>query len=387
MLLKISNLAREYAWGSHTLIPDYFATPATGRPMAEIWFGTHPSNSSIVDDEKPVTLLEKLGHELPFLLKILAAAQPLSIQAHPNSEEAAEGFARENALGLALDSATRNYRDDKHKPEMLVALSPFEALVGFREVDEVREIFEAVGQSEDQAVHEFALEALRKLASNKPVKSFFEWLIAQRGELELQITGCVQRLNELAQAGLFAEESALANRLCASYAGDPGVLIALSMNLVRLEPNEAVFLPAGVIHAYLEGLGVEVMAASDNVLRGGLTPKHIDTAELTKVLSFKSGEWPKVQQRELAIGLTEYPAGLDDFQLYRVDVSGENLLADLTLPGESVVLCTSGEVAVSNSLEERIVLTRGEAAYLSGDARLFTFAGSGTAFLATSAAS
>lgn len=384
MLIKISNSPRDYAWGSRTLISDYFGLPESGEPMAEIWFGTHPSNSSKADDPEGGTLLERVGHQLPFLLKILAAAEPLSIQAHPNSAQAAEGFARENSLGVPLDDPKRNYRDDRHKPEMLVALTDFDALVGFREPAKVAELFEALAGSQNAAVADLARSAGKRLAQTEPMRELFNWLIHLRGSIDDTLAACVEELQSLGATGRFEPEAELAQSLVNAYPGDPGVLVALTMNQIHLAANEAVFLPAGVIHAYLSGLGVEVMAASDNVLRGGLTPKHIDVEELIEVIDFSAGGTNLVQRREVAAGLTAYPVAVDDFQLYRVEVSGENLLADFALPGESIFLCTAGEVAISNSKDERVVLKRGEAAYASGEAKHFTIAGSGTAFLATS---
>lgn len=384
LLIKISNTPRDYAWGSHTLIPDYFGLADTGKPMAEIWFGTHPSNSSITDDQPTRTLLERIEHQLPFLLKILAAGGPLSIQAHPNSQQAADGFARENAAGLAIDSPSRNYKDDKHKPEMLVALTDFEALVGFRDLDAVKPVFEFLADSKIELAANLAHQALQHLATSDPIKNLFTWLTHQRGQIDSEVAACVQALTEATESENLLAESELATHLQQSYPGDPGVLIALTMNHLCLSPKQGVFLPAGVVHAYLSGLGVEIMAASDNVLRGGLTPKHVDVDELIEVLNFESGLGVGVTQREVAAGLIAYPVPVDDFQLYRVEVSGENLLADIALPGESIVLCTAGEVAISNSKDERIVLKRGEAAFASGEAKHFTFAGSGTAFLATS---
>lgn len=384
MLIKISNTPRDYAWGSHTLIPDYFGLAETGKPMAEIWFGTHPSNSSITDEQPTRTLLESIDHQLPYLLKILAAGGPLSIQAHPNSQQAADGFARENASGLAIDSAERNYKDDKHKPEMLVALTEFEALVGFREVNDVKPVFEFLAESKLELAANLAHQALELLATADPIKNLFIWLTHQRGKIDSEVAACVQALAEVPASHDLLTESKLATHLQQSYPGDPGVLIALTMNHLFLSPKQAVFLPAGVVHAYLSGLGVEIMAASDNVLRGGLTPKHIDVDELIHVLDFASGAGVRVPQHEVAAGLIAYPVPVDDFQLYRLEVSGENLLADIALPGESILLCTAGEVAVSNSKDERIVLKRGEAAYVSSEAKHFTFAGSGTAYLATS---
>lgn len=380
MLLKITNQARDYAWGSRTLISDYFGIPATGEPMAEIWFGTHPVSPSVLGGNPDTSLTEKLeGHQLSFLLKILAADEALSIQAHPNSDQAQHGFIRENQAGIALDAPTRNYRDDKHKPEIIVALSDFEALCGFRPIVEIQELLGDLG------THSQSSAALVQLSST--------WLKILNGESGLQkvfIDIANRRGNfdgiaaELAAMADFDSRFSLAEKLNRIHPGDPGVLLALLMNHVFLEPGESLFLSAGNIHAYLSGLGVEVMAASDNVLRGGLTSKHIDVKELEAVLNFTTMPVPKVKSIELSSGLIHYPCETDDFLLYRLEPNGQRVMVEISLPGESIILCTAGEVAISNSLDESLILRRGEAAYLSGDARYFNLSGSGTAFLASS---
>lgn len=382
MLIKIANQARNYAWGSRTLISDYFGVPATNEPMAEIWFGTHPGSPSFLSENPNETLAQHLaGRELPFLLKILAADQPLSIQAHPNSAQAKAGFEKENQLSLPISAPNRNYKDDRHKPEVIVALSDFEALCGFKPLTQIDNLLE------DMQTHTGVSEGLRSLAADwreilkqpEGLQKLFSDISNRRGNFD----GVAAELTTMAD---FDARFALAERLNLIYPGDPGVLLAMLMNHVYLEPGQALFLPAGNVHAYLSGLGVELMAASDNVLRGGLTTKHIDVAELEKVLDFTPGEIPLVQTQELTAGLVEYPCDTDDFLLYRAEPSGERLMADLNLPGEAIILCTAGEIAISTSLEERLVLRRSEAAYLSSDAKFFTISGSGTAFLATAKA-
>lgn len=378
MLVKITNQARNYAWGSKTLIPDYFGISATGEPMAEIWFGTHLGSPAVLADNPARTLTAELGgRQLSFLLKILAADTPLSIQAHPNSQQARAGFERENAAGIPLDSPNRNYKDASHKPEVIVALSEFEALCGFKSLEQIAELFE------DLANHSGVSAGFRSMTTS--------WLamLGQSNGLEKVFTDICQRRGaldgfnaELAALADFEARFALAEKLNLLYPGDPGVVLALLMNQVCLQPGEALFLPAGNIHAYLGGLGVELMAGSDNVLRGGLTEKHIDVDELIRVVSFAAGELPRVLPTQLAPGLVQYKCAVDDFVLYRAEPSGQLVLADLNLPGESIILCTAGEIAVSDSLGERLVLTRGEAAYLSGEAKFFTLAGAGTAYLA-----
>lgn len=375
MIRKITNQPQPYAWGSRTLMSEHLAIAATGGPMAEVWFGTH-HGSMARDSEEPGKTLLDLREQKPlsFLLKILAADSPLSIQAHPNLEQAAAGFARENAAGISIAAAHRNYKDDLHKPEMIVAISHFEALCGFRTVEYVRELLEDI-QSYPAA--EDLKQAAKKWAEliDDSLQPLFSHLLQYRETFGVLSVA-------LAALADFDSRFELCLRLNELYPGDPGVFIALMMHHVHLQPGEALFLPAGNIHAYLSGLGVEIMAASDNVLRGGLTKKHIDITELEAIVDFNSAPVELVRQVEVASGLVEFETPVDDFILYRVEPSGSRVLADLRLGSDSIVLCTAGEVAVSNSQGERVVLQRGEAAYCSNEAKLTSFAGSGTAFIA-----
>ena len=375
MIRKITNQALPYAWGSRTLISDYLAIDATGGPMAEIWFGTH-LGSLARDFETPATTLLDLRADQPlsFLLKILAAGSPLSIQAHPNKAQAAEGFERENLAGISLGAAHRNYRDAGHKPEMIVALSEFEALCGFRSVEYIRELLEDI-QSYPAAEDLKAAAGHWQTLLDESLRTLFSHLLNSRESFGVLSVA-------LAALANFDSRFELCLRLNEIYPGDPGVFIALMMNHVHLQPGQALYLPAGNIHAYLSGLGVEIMAASDNVLRGGLTAKHIDVAELEAIVDFDATAIEFVKQVEIAAGLVEFQTEADDFILYRLEPSAQRVLADLQLGEDAVILCTAGEVAVSNSLGERLVLQRGEAAYSSKEARLTTFAGSGTAFVA-----
>lgn len=375
MIRKISNQAQPYAWGSRTLISDHLAIEPTGQPMAEIWFGTHPSSMARDPEDPQTTLLDlRNGQPLSFLLKILAAESPLSIQAHPNRAQAAEGFERENRAGISLNAAHRNYRDDNHKPELIVALSEFEALCGFRTVEYIRELLEDI-QSYPAAEDLKAAAAEWQGLLDDSLRVLFSHLLGARTQFGVLSVA-------LAALADFDSRFELCMRLNAIYPGDPGVFIAMMMHHVHLQPGQAMYLPAGNIHAYLSGLGVEVMAASDNVLRGGLTGKHIDVAELEAIVDFESIAIELVDQVEIAAGLFEFKTEADDFILYRVEPGAQRILADLQLGEDALVLCTAGEVAVSNSLGERVVLKRGEAAYSSKLARLTTFAGSGTAFVA-----
>lgn len=385
MLVKLTNQPMDYAWGSTNLIPDYFGVQPTGKPMAEIWFGTHDGSPTQVKDLdvslQDLRVARGMPDRLPFLLKILAASAPLSIQAHPNPVQASEGFAAENAAGIAISDSKRNYKDDKAKPEMIVALTEtFEALVGFSDsriiVERFAEIREASSSERLNSLLTKWSELLEKVDGLRQV------CLDTLGSAELD----EQLISELVDA---AEQCPslvdLVTHLSAHHGFDRGIVTALLMNYVVLSRGEAAFVPAGMPHAYLSGLGVEVMLASDNVLRGGLTPKHIDVLELAKVLVFEETEAKPVHVKKLAVGLEEFDIPTPEFHFYRATLSASNLLVDLNLPGDAIVLCTSGAVAVSSSKGEREVINPAEAAFVSGDARTFSLAGNGEAFIAISA--
>ena len=370
MLSRISGVTKNYDWGSKDLVPNFFGLEKPSRPIAEIWFGTHPlGESQSIGEQK--SLSESLGKKLNFLVKFLSADRALSIQVHPNAQQAKDGFHFEQAQGIALDDPKRNYKDSSHKPEALIALTSFEALCGFRPEADLLLVFTEFGKSEPE--FEVLAKSLNKGGS---LEEIFQALISNT-ELAKRFTESVDSY----QPDSIANKSrALVERLLIQFPNDTGALVALMLNEVSLEPGEAIYLPAGNIHAYLSGLGLEVMAASDNVLRSGLTSKHIDVAEVIKLADFCELAEPKVRPRKLAEGLIEYPVDCSEFRVYRAEVSGKNLLADLDLPASAMVVCTAGEVAVSTSLEEREVLTKSQVVFASA-AKKLSLSGSGTAFV------
>ena len=374
----------DYAWGSTDLIPDYFGVQATGKPMAEIWFGTHDgSPTEVVGSDKSLhETLKTQGKEdrLPFLLKILAAGAPLSIQAHPNPAQAIEGFARENAAGIPISASHRNYKDDKAKPELIVALTErFDALVGFSSTALIKEKFsELLETSSSSKLTEVLTKWNQWLDEDQGIRKVFLDALTSSDCDEIFISDLIDAAE---QCPALVD---LVVHLAAHHGKDRGIATALLMNHMSLTRGEGVFVPAGMPHAYLSGLGVEVMLASDNVLRGGLTPKHIDVEELAKVLVFESTDPQLVKTKTLAVGFEKFDLPTPEFDFYRATLGSSNLLADLNLPGDAIVLCTEGSVAVSNSQEEREVLNNGEAAFMAGDARTFSLTGNGTVFIAVS---
>ena len=370
MLVRITGEVKNYPWGSKDLIQDHFGLGAANESVAEVWFGTHEGGQSKLLSSGQ-NLSEAIGSRLSFLVKFLAADSPLSIQVHPNSLQAKAGFAKENAAGISLTAPERTYKDDSHKPEILIALTDFEALCGFRPRAQLLEIFLAFSESEPRFGELAALAA-----TDANLEEIFSELLEDKSLAE-RFSVAVEPLetNSLAE-----QARALVVGLLEKYPGDTGALVALSLNHVRLTPGQAVYLPAGNMHAYLFGLGLEVMAASDNVIRGGLTSKHIDKAELRQVADFTELADPVVVSKKLAEGLVEYPVAASEFRVYRAQITGANLLADLDLPAGAMIVCVSGEVAISTSLEEREVLRKGEVVFVS-EAKKFSLSGSGDAFV------
>ncbi len=360
MILRIANTPRDYAWGSMTAIADLLGREPSGGPEAEYWLGDHPASPALVVDRPAVgrTLADVTASlpegRLPFLMKVLAAAEPLSLQVHPTLAQAAEGFARENAAGIALDDARRSYKDDLHKPELIYALSdPFIALSGFRPVVETRRELAVVDDPSVRALCE-------RLTADAALAETVAWILSGASEVVRLVTALTETA-ELAHRDDPNGTWATVRRLAARYPGDPGVAISTLMNTVVLRPGEALYLPAGNLHSYQEGLGIEVMAASDNVIRGGLTPKHIDVNELLDVLDARPLPAPRLEPQVTQLGLSVFRPDVPDFALTVVE--GEALADGALIGGDgpSILLCLDGQVSVDGQQ----TVTRGDALYLS----------------------
>ncbi|RZT58065.1 mannose-6-phosphate isomerase type 1 [Microcella alkaliphila] len=360
MIVRIANTPRDYAWGSTTAIAELLGTAPSGGPEAEYWLGDHPASPAVVVDRPAVgrTLAEVTaslpGGRLPFLMKVLAAAEPLSLQAHPTPAQAVEGFTRENQEGIALDDPRRSYKDDRHKPELIYALSdPFIALSGFRPVVDTRSELAAI---DDPCV----LDLLDRLGGDGALADTVAWMLSGAPEIDRLVSALTNR------AGVAHPDDphgtwATVRRLAAHYPGDPGIAISTLMNTVVLRPGEALYLPAGNLHSYQEGLGIEVMAASDNVIRGGLTPKHVDVAELLSVLDARPLPAPRLEPHVTQPGFSVFRPDVPDFALTVVE--GEALGDGVLIGGEgpSILLCLDGQVSVDGQQ----TVTRGDALYLS----------------------
>lgn len=418
MFVRIDNSPRDYAWGARDSIAEFRGVAASGGPEAELWLGAHAgSPARIVEDagrEAPAfadlaawiaaeperalgaAVVRDFADEgtprLPFLLKLLAAGAPLSLQAHPTPEQARLGFASEEADGVPLGAYDRNYKDRFHKPELIVALSErFEALSGFRPLDEIAAVVDALRAADaDSAEPQPAAVELLAAHLDGPdgLAGTVEWLLHDgRGGDTGEAAWVTERVTALA-----ASAAALASPVAASFAtvgvlaeaypGDPGIVISLLLNRVQLRRGEALYLAAGNIHAYLDGLGIELMAASDNVLRGGLTPKHIDVDELVEVLDFTPMPPPRLEPVHPAPGVSTYRPDVPDFVLHRLAAPAQEPAARIGLAGPAIVIAEAGAVHVEGATEA-IELARGEAAYVTPDEGGLAVSGPGIGWIAT----
>ena len=379
VLVTLSNEPRDYAWGSTTLIAELTGREPSGRPEAEVWLGDHPADPAETGDGRTLDVwmrLEGADHgapsQLPYLLKLLAAASALSIQAHPSKAQAEVGFAREDSAGIARDAAERTYRDANHKPELVVAVSDsFRALAGLRDLEATRRLVASVGAGAR------ALSERLDRADASP-GAVLRWVLSDEGRAEAR---AIIDAALSAHSDEFAAELQVVRELDGVFPGDPGIVVALLMNLVTLRRGEGLFVPAGILHAYLEGLGVELMAASDNVLRGGLTPKHIDVAELLDVLDPTPGPPPILRPERVAPGLRRFAVPVSDFALFLAEPS-DGAAVTLPIHGVAIALATAGEVTVSGDGGTSESLRPGSAVLATPDEGILSFEGNGTVFVA-----
>ena len=370
---RLDNPVRPYAWGSTTAIPELLGLPATGEPQAELWLGAHPAAPSRMESggtlldridadpagELSAAVVDRFGPRLPFVLKVIAAARPLSLQAHPGLARARAGYAEEEARGVPADSPERSYPDPNHKPELICALTPFEALCGFRAIPETLRLLSLLASRAPAVGH--YVEALRARPAAEGLREVVTGVLTLPPGRRQRL---VDAVTEACRAGGpdFPVELATGASLGAAYPGDPGVLIALLLNRVRLEPGDAMFLAAGNLHCYLSGTAVEVLANSDNVLRGGLTPKHVDVPELLRVMDVTDGPPPLLTPVPAGPGHVAYRPPVPDFRLDRYELAGGPV--SLAAGRPRIALVVSGQVSLVPGSGAPLVLGRGGSAWL-----------------------
>jgi mannose-6-phosphate isomerase len=385
-IYHLENPVQRYAWGSVDGMTETLGIPNPGGgPLAEIWMGAHPSapSTAIVEGAKVgldelirrgpaealgANVVDRLGNSLPFLFKVLSAGTPLSIQAHPSKRKAQLGFERENLGGIPVDASERNYRDPNHKPEMAVALTRFELICGFRPVAEIIENMRLVAPGE----FERALERLERDPSRVELSVFFYGLISADERAHA-------RLLAAASAGVSAaldsgkvpagREGAFrwVLRIMDYFPGDVGAVLPLVLNHVALEPGQAAFVAPGELHAHLSGTCLEIMANSDNVIRGALTKKFVDLPELVSVLSFNPERVTPVIPSTVAPCEEAYPIFVPDFEISKISVEGSDRYRRSSRSPE-ILLCTSGEAQILCPGQPPLSLGRGDAAFVAADA-------------------
>lgn len=384
----LHGAVRTYAWGSRTAIAEFTGRPApTAHPEAELWLGAHPGDPAWLETASGrKSLLEtiaadpegqlgsavrgRFGDALPFLVKVLAAEEPLSLQAHPSRRQAQEGYSREDSLGVPVNSPVRNYRDRSHKPELLVSLGEFHALAGFRPAARTVEFMRALAVSDLDPY----LALLSGQSDAEGLRALFTtWITAPQSDLDVLVPAVLDGAVAYVRTGAreFAAEARTLLELGERYPGDAGVLAALLLNRVSLGPGEGIYMPAGNLHSYLRGVGVEVMANSDNVLRGGLTPKHVDVPELLRVLDFTPAREAWLRPKKVRNGVeTVYETPAPEFATSVLNLDGDDLGREVDVPvrhdGPQILLCTQGRGLVRSKSVE-VEVDRGSAVWVAAD--------------------
>ncbi|WP_030615744.1 mannose-6-phosphate isomerase, class I [Streptomyces achromogenes] len=375
---RLDNTIRPYAWGSPTAIPQLLGAEPTGEPQAEMWMGAHPGAPSRTPRGTLVEVIEadperelgaravaRFGPRLPFLLKILAAGAPLSLQVHPDLEQARAGYAEEERRGVPIDAPHRNYKDANHKPELICALTEFDGLCGFRDPVQAAGLLDGLGVDSLKPY----VDLLRAHPEDAALREVLTALLTadpeEMAHTVAEATAACTRLG-----GAYAPYAGIAHH----YPGDPGVIAAMLLNHVRLQPGEALYLGAGIPHAYLNGLGVEIMANSDNVLRCGLTPKHVDVPELLRIVRFEPSDPGVLRPEASPEGEEVYETPTDEFRLSRYVLPEGGTSRDLTGDTPQILLCTAGTVrAGEHELNpgRSVFVPAGEQAEISGTGTIF----------------
>lgn len=386
---RLRGAVKDYAWGSTTAIPALFDMGGSPTPVAEIWLGAHQSGPALLTggsvynptggaadrdlltyiDEDPKgclgTAIPGGGTVLPYLLKLIAPAKPLSLQVHPSREQAERRYEDEDSDGVAITDPNRNYFDRNHKPELLLALTEFEAVAGFRAPRRVADVVSGL----ECTIAETLLGFLKEDLSPVGIRRCFEYLLSNEtkpspeavGDL---VEGCRARLDAGTSPSMRADRIAI--HLADHYPGDPGVVASLLLNPVTLQPGEALFVPAGTVHAYMAGTGIEIMANSDNVLRAGLTAKHIDVPELLATVDYVAAPPIRIAPERITEGTRTFYAPVDDFELSVTELRDSNFRYQLPGRGPRILLALSGAIEVSTN-EQRITLNLGESAFVRAD--------------------
>lgn len=395
MIYQLENQIKDYAWGSYTAMGELFDLPNTdNQPQAEMWLGAHSAGCSYIITangkenlatriaSNPEKILGKNTAEhfshLPFLLKILSAAMPLSIQVHPNKQSAERGFVRENQAGIPLNAPHRNYKDDNHKPELIYALTEFQALNGFREINEIISLFQLANITSLQQ----PIALLKNQPNSAGLKQFFTTVMELEESTKKQAIG--ELLDNIDNKGNTDSQAvfALIQKLNELYPNDVGLFAPLLLNIITLQPHEAMFLYAETPHAYIEGTGIEIMANSDNVLRAGLTPKHIDTNELLANVKYAPKPFAtlKLNPKTIGSGHKTFPVPVNDFAFDIIEIAQQDDTKPITVTSAEIVLCLNGKITLSTTdtdKQQSITIKKGQSVFIPADTQEYILHGIG----------
>jgi len=361
----LDNASRAYHWGSASDIPRFLGQQPGAERLAEVWMGTHPlGQSTVVDEGSAPVALSQVAGDLPFMFKILAADRPLSLQVHPNAALAAAGFAAEEAAGVPIEAPHRTYKDASHKPEMAYALTTFDTLVGFRPTAEILRVLHGI----DTPLAQSLADDLHASPGFRGIVQLVERLLSD-GVGADEITTLVDVCRELSDSGIDIKRAYVtAVEIAEFYPDDIGVIISLMLNRLTLQPGEAAFLGAGIIHAHLKGMCLEVMAASDNVLRAGLTTKALDPEGLVQCLEEGMSRLARVTPEPFGFSTDIFNPDVEEFALAVSQCSKAEPDGTLLPPAtHRIVVCTGGEVELVNAADQHVKLGRGDSIYAGPD--------------------
>lgn len=391
----LKNAIQEYAWGSTRAIPELLGRSNTeDQPQAELWMGAHPKAPSLVfhngrwvslqqliaqnpDDILGKTVAHKFNNRLPFLFKVLAAAKPLSIQAHPNKHQAQKGFQRENEQNIPMDAPERNYRDENHKPECLCALTRFWALSCFRRIPN---ILSDLHQLNLKLLNNMLAE-LKQRPTQQGLQRFYTSLMSLSPDQKKRVVG--QALKKTSHDIADRPEFQWMIKLANHYPEDIGVLSPFFLNLIRLEPGQAIYLDAGELHAYLQGLGIELMANSDNVLRGGLTPKHVDVPELLRTLNFGGRDIALLEPQAAGTNEHIYTSPAAEFVLAVITLNKGSIYHSPPQRSVEIMICTQGNLTIAeHDSQTETELPQGASVFIPASVKRYSLKGEGTCYKA-----
>lgn len=395
-IFKLENVIQNYSWGTKNALYKLFGTKnPNNKPQAEIWMGAHPKAPStvLIDNSTKISLIDfiekdppsvlgsrvntNFGGKLPFLFKVLSAGAPLSIQAHPNMKQAKRGFKKENRAGIDISAPDRNYKDDNHKPELICAVTPFKAFKGFRKISELTRLLEEL----NIPILEKKLNKLKMNPTRKSLKEYYSWMMKIEGaEKDDLIYQAVDYAKNKQDNPPFKE---LLN-LYSYYSNDIGIMCSIMLNLIVLQPGEAMYLDAGELHAYIDGTGMEIMANSDNVLRGGLTPKHVDLDELLSILSFNAGNVMILNPVSTGKDCESvYTTPAKEFALNVITVAGNEFVSNKNRSVE-ILFCEKGSGLISViGKEDSIELAPGESYLVPAGVPQYKISGNTSVFKGT----